>query len=408
MESEKEFLKDLDARINLESSRRFDRDTLEKSRDRLLKWKDSFRSDSLSISVVGSNGKGSTSFFLSSLFHNLPEYSPCGLFTSPHLLTVFERIRIGGKKIDAGSAFALLESLKLILEDEYKSFSYFEILTLAARLFFNESGCRTQVFEAGLGGRYDATLISDPQIVVLCAIEMEHASILGDTHEKILAEKLGIIGEKTRHLFAMKQKYIKDSVVLQAVERQKKGLPVTFFPEELTAAEDSYLEFNKRFAAYIFESISGRKAKQTNLRLPPARMQSFELRMGEKNYEFLFDPAHNPPAVKISFSSLQKQPSYRKEKCLILVGLMPDRDLSEAFLAVQSSGAICAALQADFLHTPPEGMPFLRLDHLEKDLADALKAKEIEQIAVFGSNYLYKYFLEIPGLHKKLDERDDL
>ncbi|MDP8245433.1 MAG: folylpolyglutamate synthase/dihydrofolate synthase family protein [Candidatus Hinthialibacter antarcticus] len=147
------------------------------------------------IHVAGSDGKGSTCAFLSALLQ--AKGCQVGLYTSPHLHHIRERIQINGKCISAPAFVRWTQSLKETVERRrhpsrgYATF--FELLTAMAFLYFRERGVDYAVIETGLGGRLDATNVADPLVSVITHISMEHAHLLGDTLEEIADEKLGII-----------------------------------------------------------------------------------------------------------------------------------------------------------------------------------------------------------------------
>ena len=143
-----------------------------------------------SIHIVGTNGKGSTALYLANILqaHEIKT----GLFTSPHLVSIRERIKINGKMISQKE----LDSILMRIEQAAKTVnikpSYFELLTAAAFLWFKEKKIQVAVLEAGLGGRLDCTKVAGGSIVALTSIGLDHTEILGNTKEKILKEKLGI------------------------------------------------------------------------------------------------------------------------------------------------------------------------------------------------------------------------
>lgn len=161
------------------------------------------------IHVAGSKGKGSLCHLLASLLQS-SGYN-VGLFTSPHLVDVRERIQISGtmiSKIDfgkiSGQIIAMIGSSASRVSRP-SSLTYFEFLTVLAILYFVQKHVDYAVFEVGLGGRLDATNIVHPIATVLTPIELEHTQILGDTVQQIAREKLGIV-KKGVPLFVASQK----------------------------------------------------------------------------------------------------------------------------------------------------------------------------------------------------------
>ncbi len=142
-----------------------------------------------SIHVGGTNGKGSTSSLLASIFSEAGY--KVGLFTSPHLKDYRERIRINGEMISEEAVVNFIETNQSFFKTH--SLSFFEMTVgLAFDYFVNES-VDIAIIEVGLGGRLDSTNVIMPELSVITNIGLDHTSILGETHEKIAYEKAGII-----------------------------------------------------------------------------------------------------------------------------------------------------------------------------------------------------------------------
>ena len=144
------------------------------------------------IHVAGTNGKGSFCAMLDSILRS--EGYKVGLFTSPYIMEFGERMRVDGESIPDGELCALVERVKPIADAMEDKPTEFELITALAFLYFAEQKCDFVVLECGLGGRLDATnIIKTPILSVITGIALDHTAILGDTHEKIAAEKAGII-----------------------------------------------------------------------------------------------------------------------------------------------------------------------------------------------------------------------
>jgi dihydrofolate synthase / folylpolyglutamate synthase len=149
------------------------------------------------VHVAGTNGKGSVSAMLDSIFRAAGWRA--GLYTSPHLVRLGERVQVDRKSLTEDEIVAWVRELRPIAEslaavggdDDHPSF--FEFMTATAFLQFARSGCDVSVIEVGLGGRLDATNIVEPLVSVITSIGFDHCEMLGDTLEKIAAEKAGII-----------------------------------------------------------------------------------------------------------------------------------------------------------------------------------------------------------------------
>lgn len=160
--------------------------------------------------IAGTNGKGSCASLLATLAQAAGRR--CGLYTSPHLISFNERIRINKTRISDEALLPLLcEALELYGGDDWKSpfpsrpqrglkappapvaLSYFELATLLATQHFADEGCDFAVFEVGMGGRLDATNALDPSLCLITPIGLDHQQYLGSTLKAIAAEKAAII-----------------------------------------------------------------------------------------------------------------------------------------------------------------------------------------------------------------------
>jgi dihydrofolate synthase/folylpolyglutamate synthase len=142
-----------------------------------------------SIHVAGTNGKGSVSHMLASIFQE--HGFKTGLYTSPHLKDFRERIKIDGKMIEKDFVVDFTTSIMDFIEEKEPSF--FEATVGMAFQYFSENNVDIAIIETGLGGRLDSTNVIDPLISVITNIGYDHMSILGNTLEAIAYEKAGII-----------------------------------------------------------------------------------------------------------------------------------------------------------------------------------------------------------------------
>ena len=144
------------------------------------------------IHVAGTNGKGSTSHFLSAILQSAGYKT--GLYTSPHLKDYTERFRINGVSIQKANIISFVQEHKDFIEQLQPSF--FELSVGIAFDFFAKEKVDIAVIEVGLGGRLDSTNIITPELSVITNIGFDHVNILGDTLPKIASEKAGIIKPK--------------------------------------------------------------------------------------------------------------------------------------------------------------------------------------------------------------------
>jgi dihydrofolate synthase/folylpolyglutamate synthase len=143
------------------------------------------------VHIAGTNGKGSVSHMLASILQETG--CKVGLYTSPHLKDFRERIRVNGNKISKESVVSFTDNFL----EKNKSLeiqpSFFELTVAMAFDFFEKENVDIAIVEVGLGGRLDSTNIITPELSVITNISIDHAGLLGDTIEKIAAEKAGII-----------------------------------------------------------------------------------------------------------------------------------------------------------------------------------------------------------------------
>ena len=150
-----------------------------------------------SVQIAGTNGKGSTAVMLESICHAAK--IPVGLFTSPHLISITERIRLDGKQISETEFARLTERVKetaeqLVRRGELQTLpTFFEHVTAIALLAFQQANVELAILETGLGGRLDSTTAVGAQVVGITSIAMDHQEYLGHTLPEIAAEKAAII-----------------------------------------------------------------------------------------------------------------------------------------------------------------------------------------------------------------------
>ncbi|MBT4146802.1 MAG: bifunctional tetrahydrofolate synthase/dihydrofolate synthase [Gammaproteobacteria bacterium] len=147
----------------------------------------------VTITVAGTNGKGSSIAFLEAIY--LAQGLRVGAYTSPHIINYNERIKINGIAVSDQIICAAFERIEAVRNNI--SLSYFEFGTLAALDIFSRSGLDIQLLEVGLGGRLDAVNMIDPDAVIVTSISIDHTTWLGETREAIAYEKAGVFRANT-------------------------------------------------------------------------------------------------------------------------------------------------------------------------------------------------------------------
>lgn len=162
-----------------------------------------------SAHVAGTKGKGSTATMLAEMLRGCG--MKVGLYTSPHLLDIRERIVVGGEKISESAFAKAIGTVSAIApKARVPEPTYFEVLTAAAFLYFAEQKIEVAVVETGLGGRLDATNVLSPDVVGLTSISFDHVAQLGSTLESIAREKAGIMKKGVPVISAAQRPNVKD------------------------------------------------------------------------------------------------------------------------------------------------------------------------------------------------------
>ena len=300
-----------------------------KNMERLLNFFDHPEKKFRTVHVVGTDGKGSTSFYLANILtaHGVS----AGLYTSPHLVNVRERIRIDNVPIAEADFDRLLLKVKNASDATDTHVSFFEAVTLACFLYFAEKKVGVAVVEAGLGGRLDSTRAAAGELAVLTSIGLEHTELLGNTESEILHEKLGVLSPHAKMFVGG----INDTLVRDG-EEFVKSIPATLqkpcIIEDLQVpnpghhyVENASLSFAaaKEFLGEKFSEEIARNALQKSLWI--GRMQ--KLLDAEGNFRWLLDGAHNPHAVKRLAEALNVY--YPNQKFPCVFGALKDKAIDE-------------------------------------------------------------------------------
>ena len=254
------------------------------------------------IIIGGTNAKGSTCFNLN---HNLTRKGfKIGCFTSPHIHSVRERIRIGNELIKIEEFTDILNSLKDIIEKNNIEATYFEILTAAAYQYFHIKKVDYAIMEVGLGGEWDAVNIGDAKIAILTTLGIDHVEYLGDKLEEIALTKAKIVR--------------KDSHV------------ITGWPEEYhnLISESKSLTYFEKCEEWIKHTLKILNIEQSIQMIAiPGRQEKFA--------NFVLDTAHNTQAIK--FLIIQNK-EYEK----IIIGVMKDKDIGGIISSLPTNCEILA------------------------------------------------------------------
>tara|TARA_B100001093_G_scaffold88113_3_gene80100 strand:+ start:5888 stop:7099 length:1212 start_codon:yes stop_codon:yes gene_type:complete len=281
-----------------------------------------------SIHVAGTNGKGSSSHMLASIFQeaNLN----VGLYTSPHLIDFRERIRLNGEKIKKKDVTSFVENHKIFIEEN--NISFFEITVAMAFDYFSKSNVDIAIIETGLGGRLDATNIINPILSLITNVGLDHEKYLGDTIKKIAKEKAGIIKKSGPVVISEYQPAIKDIFIEKAESLDTK----IYFVKSLKNNFNTDLKgsFQKNNVAGVVKSISilnNFKIKKNNIQKGLMNVvKNTELKgrweVFSKSPLTICDTGHNLDAFKEIKKSIS---NIHFKKLRIVIGFVEEKNFKQ-------------------------------------------------------------------------------
>ena len=283
-----------------------------------------------SILVGGTNGKGSVCAMLDAML--LASGRRCGLFTSPHLVRPNERIRIGGIDLDDRTLADLLTRIRGTAQAMDDHPSFFEVMTAAALLAFQEAAVSAAVLEVGLGGRLDATNAVDAVVSAIVTIDLDHVEKLGTTVERIAAEKAGIVKPGRPLVSGIVQPEAVAVVRAVCAERGATFLDARARPRPdgvpLALAGPHQVD-NLRVALLVWECFTGTPAPSHVLAALSRVRWPGRLQRIDDHPPLLLDGAHNPAGAAALAAALDGMDAPRP---VLLFATMRDKDV-EGLLA---------------------------------------------------------------------------
>ena len=367
------------------------------------------------ILIAGTNGKGSTAAMISSILSSAGY--KVGLYTSPHLVDVRERIVINGKKISLKEFNQTIADVK----DKIKQpVTYFEFLTAAAFVYFQRQKVDIAVLEVGLGGRLDATNVCKPLVSVITNISPDHMDYLGNTLDSIAREKAGIIKQKGICITAAKQNKVLE-VLKNVCLRRRAMLYCLSSDIKIKKQKDGFLNYQGLYRNLKNLKIPLQGDHQlSNAALALAAIELCEKKgfsiadtaiyAGLKNTHwearlevlqnqplFLLDGAHNPAGISVLCRSFKKDFSYRR--LILIFGALADKDYRQMLQKIipLTSTIILTQLKTkravpvnDIMETVKKmGYPAIVTENVKQAIERAqAMAKKQDLICATGSFYL--------------------
>lgn len=372
------------------------------------------------VHVAGTNGKGSFCSMLDSVLRSAGYKT--GLFTSPYIRFFNERICFDGNPITDDDLAEITSFIRPIADAMQEKPTEFELITAIGFEYFRRKSCDVVILEAGMGGRLDSTnIIESPLLSVITGIAFDHTAFLGDTIEKIAAEKAGII--KTGHPVLWGGN---NASALEVIKAQAKKMSAPFYSTDRDSISikeatlggtvfdygnrknisisllGSYQPFN---AANVLTAVDilndyGMNISEDAIRRGllsakwPARFE-----MLSKEPVVIYDGAHNPEGIEAACASIKKY--FADKKVFVLSGVMKDKDYnyiasmlsevaSRAFAVTPDNPrALDAKEYASVLCS--KGIDAIAFDSLSDALKSAYDNAKAEGTALvcLGSLYMY-------------------
>jgi dihydrofolate synthase/folylpolyglutamate synthase len=362
------------------------------------------------VHIAGTNGKGSVAEYISNIL--AAAGYRCGCYTSPHLISATERMRINGEYISEEELNNLLQEVSekaLAVND-----SQFAAYTAAAMQWFERREVDIAVMETGLGGRLDPTNCIQPSVVVLTTIDYDHMDLLGNTLEQIAGEKCGIIKQGVPVVSAMQHQ---DAVKVIYTHCRDKQAPLKFVhPVNIISGtpEGQIFEFGSE--EFFINAIGATQPANAALAILAAR----ELGLGDEsiksglantkircrieyikgNPDIIIDGGHNTGAVRELTQTLLR--NFPERKYVLLFACMKDKDFRTIVKELSSLSNTIVITRADETRgAPPEELreqfPMFKRCIIEEDEGEAFSLAKSEAqkqnalLVVCGSFYLAGY-----------------
>jgi len=368
-----------------------------------------------SILIAGTNGKGSVAAMTASIL-SAGGFS-VGLYTSPHLNGVRERIRIGNMMIterDFG------ESMRAVDSRLKEPLTYFEFLTVMAFHYFQQKKIDVAVVEVGMGGRLDATRIVDPSVAVITNVALDHQEYLGKRLQDIAAEKAAIIPKRGVCITGIRQPSVRQVIVDTCREREATlltigreisisrhrdgafsyGSPSHAFAHLRCSLVGAHQQANAALAVASVETmaVKGFTVNEESVRNGLVNVKwEGRLEVLQKSPFLLVDGAHNPAGIGSLCRALRNNFSFRR--LIVVFGVLRDKRYTEMIrrLSVLQPLMILTQPPNERSMPPQELLPvarlFLKRAEMIPSPVDAVKyalslADKDDLVCVAGSLYL--------------------
>lgn len=289
------------------------------------------------IHIAGTNGKGSTSKIINEVL--VQKGLNVGLFTSPHLFSYEERIRVNNEKISPYLFDKLTNKIDLLAKENKIELSEFELITTVGFYYFYLKQVEYVVLEVGLGGKFDATNVVKNSTSVITTIDFDHTERLGFNIEEIAAQKAGIIKENSNIVVSKENAGFK---IIQKIAKEKNANIINIPEVKIEFGDKNYAIFNNK--KYEFNLLGSHQAK--NLALALGAINSLNLDIDDeiikkalkevtwnfrleyiKEKNILIDAGHNPSGIKTLADFIEE--NFKNTKKIYVFGCLKNKAYQE-------------------------------------------------------------------------------
>ncbi|MCX7760763.1 MAG: bifunctional folylpolyglutamate synthase/dihydrofolate synthase [Hydrogenothermaceae bacterium] len=362
-----------------------------------------------SVLVAGTNGKGSTSAYIESLFRY--HRFKTGLFTSPHLIRENERWQVNRESIDDKKLENYIKDLKPVIEKF--ELTYFEASTLLAFKYFYDEKVDIAVVEVGLGGRWDATNTLYPDVSVITNVSFDHMHMLGNTLKEIAFEKTGITREDRPVIVGRNQ----EEIIYWLNQRNIKERYISMV--DFKFLEKDFNRFSYTFRDFFIDEIELSMIGTRQIENASTGLTAFLVYMNRKNLKvdyvsvktalkntvwqgrmqiiskepvIILDGAHNTEGLERTFKELKS--IFPEKKIFTIYSFLKDKDIKSMFDIIKENSDYTLATTIDISRgMRKEDFESLGEYNFEPDFKTAIqKAVSVSEgdkiILITGSLYL--------------------
>lgn len=312
------------------------------------------------IHIAGTNGKGSSAQFINDI--TTTAGIKTGLFTSPHLLNINERIMINNVMVTDQIFNKLFHKIDSLCRQHKIDLTFFDLLTAMTLKYFHDEKCQIAIMETGLGGRLDSTNVVNSQISIITEISYDHMHILGTTIEAITKEKSGIIKKNSTVITTNKERKINRILSKKCREQNSSFLKIgrdykikNIIQDNLSIRFD-YIDKDISLYNILLNSINPKLVQNAATAIMAAHLlteMNFKIKISDIYYALesfnmkgrfeilskdpliIFDVAHNKAAVK---NSLKMIKNFQKtHKIITIFSLMQDKDYKTIIESIEAN-----------------------------------------------------------------------